>query len=222
MVVDRLTLGRMQNPVRGFLHGAAAIASVVGLIVLLALNPGGFGLTLSLAVYAASLVIMFTVSTLYHSIPWGAKWKLRMQRIDHAAIFLVVAGTITPFAVVALGGAWRTASLVAVWVAGLVGIVIKLVERRIRLTLSVTIQSVMGWAALIPMWQIGRRLGADTVLLIAIGGILYTAGMVMFLTKRPRLVPRVFSSHELFHVCVVAASSVHFYAILTKVLPAAL
>ena len=219
--MDRITLGRMQNPVRGFLHGTAAVAATTGLIALLVVNPGGFGLTLSLAVYAGSLIALFTISSLYHSIPWGEKWKRRMRRLDHSAIFLVVAGTFTPFAAVALEGAWRTASLAAVWSAGVVGIVIKLIERRVRLTVSVTIQSLMGWAALIPMWQIGRNLGIDTVVLIGVGGIIYTAGMVMFLVGRPRLAPRVFSSHELFHLMVVAASSVHFYAIFTKVLPAA-
>jgi hemolysin III len=219
--MDRLTLGRMQNPVRGFVHGAAAIASVVGLVVLLAANPGGVSLTVSLAVYAGSLIAMFATSSLYHSIPWSDRWKDRMRRLDHSAIFLVVAGTFTPIAVVALDGAWRAATLAAVWAAGIVGIVIKLVERRVRLGISVTIQNIMGWGAVISMWQIGRRLGIDTVVLIAAGGVLYTTGMVLFLTKRPRLFPRVFSAHELFHVMVVAASSVHFYTILTHVLPAA-
>lgn len=219
--MDRICLGRMQNPVRGFLHGGAAIAAVVGLIVLLASNPGGFGLTFSLAVYAGSLVVMFAASSLYHSIPWGERWKERMRRIDHAAIFLVVAGTFTPIAVVALEGAWEVATLTAVWTGAVVGIVIKFVERRVHLGTSVTIQNLMGWAAAIPMWQIGRRLGIDTAVLIATGGLLYTVGMILFLTKRPRLFPRIFSAHEVFHVFVVAASSVHFYTILTRVLPAA-
>jgi hemolysin III len=219
--MDRITLGRMQNPVRGILHGAAALASVAGLIVLLALNPGGLGVTLSLAAYAGSLVIMFSASSLYHSIPWGSTWKQRMRRIDHSAIFLVVAGTITPVAVVALDGVWEVAILSAVWAGAAVGIGIKLFERTVRLGVSVTIQNLMGWAAVIPMWQIGKRLGVDTVVLLGVGGALYTVGMVVMLTKRPRLFPRVFSAHEVFHIFVVAASSVHFYTILTRVLPAA-
>jgi hemolysin III len=219
--MDRITLGKMQNPVRGFVHGTAAIAALVGLIVLLALNPGGLGLTLSLAVYAGSLVAMFTISTLYHTIPWTDTWKRRMQRLDHSAIFLVVAGTFTPFAQVALEGAWKVAMLTAVWAAAGVGIVMKLVEKHVRLSISVTIQSAMGWATVISMWQIASRLGVDTVVLIGVGGVIYTAGMIMFLTKRPRLAPHIFSSHELFHVMVVAASSVHFYAVVTQVLPAA-
>ena len=164
--MDRITLGRMQNPVRGLLHGAAALASVAGLIVLLAVNPGGLGVTLSLAAYAGSLVIMFSASSLYHSIPWGVTWKLRMRRIDHSAIFLVVAGTITPVVVVALDAAWEVAILSAVWAGAAVGIGIKLFERTVRLGVSVSIQNVMGWAAVIP-WPAcagvcGRRRGCTS------------------------------------------------------------
>ncbi len=217
--MQRITLGKMQNPVRGFLHGTAAIASLAGLVALLALNPGGLSTGLALAVYAGSLVALYTTSSLYHSVPWSDTWKRRMQKLDHANIFLVVAGTFTPFAVVALEGAWRSASLIAVWTAAVVGIVLKLVQKHEGLGVSVTIQQIMGWSAVIPMWQIGNRLGVSAVILIAIGGVLYTTGMVFMLTGWPKLFPRVFSSHELFHVMVVAASSVHFVAILTTVLP---
>jgi len=216
-----LTLGRMLHPFRGFLNGAAALAAIVGLVVLLVANPGELTLTVALAVYAGSLVAMFTVSCLYHSVPWSERWKARMRRLDHSAIFLVVAGTYTPIAVVALDPAWRNASLAAVWIAGLVGIVLKFVERDIRLGPSVTIQSIMGWAAVIPMFRITDRLGRNIIAFLAASGALYTVGMVLMLTKRPRLFPRVFSHHELFHVLVVAATTVNFVAILRYVLPAA-
>lgn len=217
---SRITLGRMQNPVRGFLHGGAAIAALVGMIFLLIANPGGVSVAISLAVYGMSLVAMFTFSSLYHGVNWSERWKMRMRRFDHAAIFLVVAGTFTPFAVAALDGAWLAVSLSVCWSVAVVGIVLKLTERRIRLGPSLLIQNLLGWAAIIPMGRIAAQLGADTVALIAIGGGLYTAGMVCFLTKWPRLAPRFFGAHEVFHVLVVAASSVHFYTILTRVIPA--
>lgn len=216
-----LTLGRMHHPVRGFVNGTAAIAAVVGLVALLVANPGRLPLTVALGVYAGSLVAMFLVSCLYHSVPWSDRWKRRMRRLDHSAIFLVVAGTYTPVAVVALDGAWRSASLAAVWVAAAVGIGLKLFERDVRLGPSVTIQSIMGWAAVIPMFRIAERLGGTVVVLLAAGGVLYTVGMVLMLTGRPRLFPRVFSHHELFHLLVVTASAIHFLAILNHVVPAA-
>lgn len=216
-----LTLGRMNHPFRGLLNGAAAIASIVGLAVLLVVNPGDASLTVALLVYAGSLIAMFTVSCLYHSVPWGPRGKSLMRRLDHSAIFLVVAGTITPVAVVALEPAWRNATLIAVWAAALVGITLKFVEREIRLARSVTIQVTMGWAVVIPMSRIADRLGGDVIILLGIAGLLYTVGMVFMLTGRPRLFPRVFSHHELFHVLVIAASAVNFAAIVNYVLPAA-
>jgi hemolysin III len=221
VMTEMVTLGRMRHPFRGFLNGAAALAAVVGLAVLLAVNPGEISLTVALAVYAGSLVVMFTVSCLYHSVPWSDPWKARMRRLDHSAIFLVVAGTFTPVAVVALEPAWRNASLIAVWTAAVVGIVLKFFERDIQLGRSVTIQSMMGWAAVIPMFQIADRLGGNVIVLLGISGFLYTVGMVFMLTGRPRLFPRVFSHHELFHVLVIAASAVNFAAIVNYVLPAA-
>jgi hemolysin III len=219
--MSRVTLGKMQNPVRGFLHGSAAIASLIGLVVLAAIGDVAVGVRIALVVYGASLVALFTTSSLYHSVPWSDRWKDRLRRLDHSAIFLVVAGSFTPFAVVALQGAWRTASLLVIWMAAATGIIVKISERRIRLGPSVTIQSAMGWAAVLPMVQIARSLGTDTVVWIGVGGLLYTVGMVFMLTKWPRIVPRVFSYHELFHVMVVAAALIHFLVIVTKVVPAA-
>lgn len=211
----------MQNPVRGFLHGGAALAAIVGLIVLLVMNRGSAGVTFALALYAASLVVMFTISSLYHSIPWSDRWKGIMRRLDHSAIFLLVAGTYTPFAVVALDGAWRWGTLAVVWGIGLTGIITKLIERRVRLGLSVTLQSLMGWGAVVPMVELARRLGGSTVAWIAVGGVLYTAGMVFMLTKRPRLAPRIFSHHELFHVLVIGGALTHYLVILRVLVPLA-
>lgn len=215
------TLGAMHHPVRGFLNGAAAVASIVGMAVLLSANPGNLTLAVALGVYGGSLILMFTVSSLYHSVPWTDRWKRRMRKLDHSAIFLVVAGTYTPIAVVYLDPAWRNASLIAVWTAAVVGITLKLVGRTVRLGPSITIQSLMGWAAVIPLIRIADRLGADALVLLAAAGMIYTVGMVLMLTGRPRLFPRVFSHHELFHVMVVTASLFNFLAILNHVLPAA-
>lgn len=217
--MERITLGRMQNPVRGFLHGSAALASVIGLVLLVVRNRGNGWVTLALLVYGGSLVMMFTTSSLYHSVPWGDRWKARMRRLDHTGIFLVVAGSYTPFAVVALDGVWQWGSLLVVWSMGIAGIVIKFVERRIRLGLSVTLQSIMGWGAVIPMFELARRLGGETVAWIALGGLLYTAGMIFMLTNWPRLAPRVFSHHELFHVLVVGGALTHFLVVLHVLIP---
>ncbi len=218
--MERITLGKMQNPIRGFLHGGAAIGSLAGLVVLVVNAWGIPSAMLSAFIFGLSLVFMYTTSSLYHSIPWSPEWKTRMQRLDHSMIFLVVAGTFTPIAIASLDGVPLAIALGSVWTLALVGIALKTVLPKTATSLSVTIQLLMGWSALIWMPAIYANLGGGAVLLIALGGLCYTVGVVIFLSKRPRLFPRSFSYHELFHVMVVAASTLHFLVILLYAIPA--
>jgi hemolysin III len=207
---DRLRLGRMTNPVRGFLHGTAALVSVVGATLLTVLAGGGFWNRLSLLVFGVSLVGLYTVSSLYHSIPWGQVWKARMRRLDHTMIYVLVAGTFTPIACIALDGWLRVATLATQWAIVAVGAAQKAFFPRVSRSLSVVLQTIQGWLALLLLWPLARTLPWTALLMLGVGGILYTVGMVLLVTNRPRLWPRVFSYHEVFHLLVIAGSSVHF------------
>ena len=214
---DRLCLGRMQNPVRGFLHGSAAVLSLIGAFVLWHAGRGDLGMQIALVVFAASLVGLYTVSSLYHSFPWETVWKRRMQRLDHSMIYLVVAGTYTPIAMVVLDGWLLVAALTATWAIALGGIAQKVFWPHVPDWVSIAMQMVQGWLALPFMGAIARTLPREAFLLVVAGGLLYTVGMVLFVTRRPQLWPRVFSYHEVFHVFVCAASALHYAAILTYV-----
>jgi hemolysin III len=209
----------MQNPIRGFLHGGAAIASLIGLIVLVINTWDIANARLGALIFGLSLILMYTTSSLYHSIPWSGVWKIRMQRLDHSMIFLVVAGTFTPIAIASLEGANLAIALGTVWGLATLGIVLKTVLTRTATWLSVTIQLAMGWSAVFWMPEFYRQLGAGAVILLALGGLCYTVGVVVFLSKRPRMFPRIFSYHELFHVLVITASTLHFLAILLYAIP---
>lgn len=215
-----MTLGRMQNPIRGFLHGAAAVAALAGTVYLVYRTWGNSAAVVGSVVFGLALGVMYTVSTLYHSIPWGADWKRRLQRIDHSMIYLVVAGTFTPIAIAGLDGAAVWWCLGLVWTIAVVGIVLKLILPSISTGLSVTLQLVMGWTVILWIPQIWSSLGPGAIVFIAVGGLFYTAGTVIFMTKRPRLAPRTFSYHELFHVFVVLASIFHFLAVALYAVPA--
>lgn len=215
-----MTLGRMQNPVRGFLHGGAALAALAGTVYLAAATWGNTAALIGVLVFGSALLVMYTVSSLYHSVPWGERWKGRLQRIDHSMIYLVVAGTFTPIAIAALGGASLWWCLGLVWGIAVVGIVLKLTSEKVSTRLSMTLQLIMGWTVILWIPQIWTSLGARAILLIALGGLFYTAGTVMFAMKRPRLFPRSFSYHELFHVFVVLASVFHFTAVVRYAIPA--
>jgi len=207
---DRARLGRMTNPVRGFLHGMAAVLSVVGATLLSVLAGGGAWNRFSLLVFGVSLVSLYTVSSLYHSIPWGPVWKARMRRLDHAMIYVLVAGTFTPIACIALDGWLRVATLAVQWSIVAVGAAQKAFFPRVSGALSVALQTTQGWLALLLLWPLARSLPWTALVMIGAGGILYTVGMVFLVTNRPRLWPRVFSYHEVFHILVIAGSSFHF------------
>jgi len=216
--MDRYRLGRMHNPLRGLLHGAAAAAAVVGAALLAVRASDGRHLVAGL-IFGLSLAAMFTISSLYHSVGWQERRKAFMQRLDHSMIFVVVAATFTPFGVVVLDGWIRAVLLTLVWIGAITGIALKFALPRVKTGLSVSIQHSMGWISLVAMPLIWQRVGPMAVLLVFAGGVCYTVGTVIFAMKKPRLFPKVFSYHELFHVLVVAGSTLHFLAVLWYVMP---
>ena len=218
--MDRLTLGKMQNPIRGFLHGSAALATLIGVILMLSRAWGNAAAITGVLVFGLALLFMYVVSSLYHSVPWGEKWKTRLQRIDHSMIYLVVAGTFTPIAVASLTGASLVISMSVIWGIAATGIILKSVLTGEKTWLSITLQMVMGWTALVWLPQILGQLGWTAVALIGFGGLCYSIGVVVFSMKRPVLFARSFSYHELFHVLVIAGSAFHFIAILVYAIPA--
>jgi len=206
----------MQNPVRGLMNAAAAAASLVGTVCLWS-RGASLSRQLPLLIFGGSLLCLYTVSALYHSVPWRAVWKGRMQRLDHSMIYLVVAGTYTPIVGLMLSGWRRSGILAVVWGIAAVGIAQKVLLPQLGGWLSIVLQMVQGWIGPFVAHPLAQAMPSNGLLLIVLGGLLYTVGMVMFVTQRPRLWPRVFSYHEVFHVFVVAASIVHYTAIFTFV-----
>jgi len=215
----RVRLGKMVHPVRGLLNGAAAVGFLVAGTILVWLSPGGLAERISLAAFALSLIALYTVSALYHSVPWSEHWKLRMRRLDHSMIYVLIAGTYTPIALIALDGWLRWATLAVQWSIALAGIAHKTLRSRPHNAFSIPLQVLQGWLAVLLILPLAQVLPTDAIVLMALGGLLYTIGMVFVVTGWPRLWPRAFSSHELFHVLVVAASAAHFVVIFGWVAP---
>lgn len=209
--LKRWTLGPMQNPVRGILHGTAAVVSLLGTVLLVARANTGKAVIAAI-VFGIGLLGLYTTSSLYHSIPWRDGWKRRMQRLDHSMIFVLIASTYTPIALIILNGVWEWLALAVAWGIALVGIINRLVGSMERHVFSFSLMLILGWLSIPLLFPLAHRAGTSAVLLIAVGGGLYTMGMIFKVTRWPRLWPRVFSAHELFHVCVVAASVLHWTA----------
>jgi hemolysin III len=206
----RATLGRMQNPVRGLLHGASALLSVVGAAALIDRAEGDPFQRGALLVFGLSLVGLYTVSSTYHSVPWSPLWKRRMQRIDHAMIYVLIAGTYTPMAAIVLDGGVRLAALGTAWSITAVGVAQKLWWPQLHHRYSVGLQVAQGWLVLPLLVPLSEKLAWPALALLLLGGLCYMLGMVAFATRRPHLWPHVFSYHELFHVLVVGGSAAHY------------
>jgi hemolysin III len=200
----------MQNPVRGLLHGTSALLSAVGATALWSHTNGDLFERGALLVFGLSLICLYTVSSTYHSIPWSPSWKSRLQRIDHSMIYVLIAGTYTPTAAIVLDGWMRVAALGAAWGITAVGVAQKLWWPQLRHGYSVALQVAQGWLGVLLLAPLSERLPWPAMGLLVAGGLSYTIGMVAFATQRPRLWPRVFSYHEVFHVFVVGGSAAHY------------
>jgi hemolysin III len=195
---------------RGRTHAWAFVAALIGGIVLVALAPDGRA-RIALTIYAVSLVGLFGVSALYHRIPWQtASARMWMKRADHSMIFVVIAGSYTPFALLVLHGTLATVILVTVWVGAAGGIVLKLVWIGAPKWLGALFYLALGWVAVAAFPQIWDHAGVGLSLLLALGGVLYTIGAVVYATQRPDPIPKVFGYHEVFHALVVAAAALQF------------
>jgi len=172
-------------------------------------------------IYGASLCAMLGASALYHRVDWSPRCDSVARRVDHSMIFVFVAGSYTPFALLVLHGTLGTGLLIAVWVAAVAGVVVTSVWTNAPTWLRSTFYIALGWAAVIAAPEIASSAGMGALIFLALGGLCYTAGAVVYVRQRPDPVPRIFGYHEVFHAFVVAAAVLHFVAIAGYALPAA-
>ncbi|MFL6139464.1 MAG: hemolysin III family protein [Frankiaceae bacterium] len=197
---------------RGLLHGAAFPAVVVAGAVLVALARTDRA-RVACAVYATSAALLFGVSALYHRWRRGDRWRRILRRLDHANIFLIIAGSYTPFAVLLLHGRAAITVLAVVWAGALAGIVLRTAWPAAPRWVHVPVYLGLGWVAVFVTPQLHRGGGTAVLVLVAVGGGLYTAGALVYALRRPDPWPRWFGFHEVFHALTVAAFVVHYIAI---------
>jgi hemolysin III len=202
---------------RGFSHQYAFFVSVVVGTLLVAGASGALERA-SAAVFAAAVAAMFGVSALYHRITWKPAARRWMRRLDHAAIYLLIAGTYTALGLLALSGAWRWTILPLIWGGTLAAIVLKLAWVDAPKGLSVAIGIALGWVGVVALPQLWAHAGLSGVALLTAGGVLYTAGAGVYARRRPDPVPAVFGYHELFHALVIAAAACQYAAVAIFVL----
>ena len=201
---------------RGWMHLVCFFLAIPAAVAVILLADGARARWGAL-VYAIGLVALFGVSGSYHRGRWSQAARRRMQQLDHATIFVMIAGSYTPLCLVALQGWLAPAMLVAAWVGATVGVVLAFSGGRRSRIAKGTLYIALGWVSVVATPQLLRHLSATEIVLIIVGGVLYTVGAIFLATRWPDPFPRVFGYHEVWHALVVAAVVCHFVAIASVV-----
>ena len=172
------------------------------------------------AIFAASLVLLYSTSAAYHRITWKPRLRAIMKRLDHSMIFVLIAGTYTPFCLVVLNTAWGISMLSVAWGLAGAGVAMKLVWPNAPRWLSVLLYLAVGWLALVATTELLAWFTLAPLALLLLGGLMYSLGGVVYAARRPNPFPRVFGYHEVFHALVIAGSALHFALVALYVVPA--
>ncbi len=204
---------------RGWLHAGAAVAAAICTVLLLVASANDRAKQVSLLIYGASSILLFGWSGLYHLGNWSPATRNLFRRIDHANIFVLIAGTYTPIAFNTLTGAGRVALLTIIWSLAALGMIAAAPALRIPRAVMVGLYVAMGWVALAFLPQIAGAVGLAAIGLLALGGALYTLGALAYALQKPNPWPRVFGYHEVFHLATIAAAASFLAFMVIYVLP---
>ncbi len=203
----------IREPFNAISHAAGALLALIGSVFLLSKGGGVAAHTAALAVYGFSLVGLFSASGAYH---WAVVKPAALQKLrkfDHSAIYLLIAGTYTPFCVIAFTGFWQWGMLAIIWSLAAAGIIAKLFIINTPRWVTAGLYIAMGWLSIFAVGEFQRQLAPVSITLMLAGGLIYTLGAVIYITKKGNFRPGVFGFHELWHVAVLLGAATHFAAV---------
>ncbi|MDR3585238.1 MAG: hemolysin III family protein [Desulfosporosinus sp.] len=210
---------KMKEPVNTWTHLIPFMAAIVGLLFLIIISRNNISKIITMTIYGLSVIVLYGASSVYHGVQTTPQRELLLKRVDHIAIYFLIAGTYTPVFYFGLEGAWRWAMLVAVWTLAIIGMALKIWFIHAPRYVSTVFYVSLGWIALVPFSQLIKHLPIGAIILMAVGGVVYTLGAVIYATKIFDFFPKRFGFHEIFHLFIVAGSLVHFIMICIYILP---
>jgi hemolysin III len=191
---------------RGWFHAIAAVGAVIVTIVLCWMSRSDFPRMISMLIFGMSMIELYAVSSVYHIGNWSAPQRSILRTLDHANIFILIAGTYTPLCCNILSGWFRIAILTLIWLLAFLGVCLSFFTLKIPRHVLAALYVGMGWVALLAVPSFVTKLPWTALATLALGGVLYTIGAVIYARKRPDPFPRVFGYHEIFHLFVIAGS----------------
>jgi hemolysin III len=211
---------RLREPVNGLTHLFAALAASLGVVALLIIGWGHVGKDISLSIYGLSLILLFTASATYHLVRARPKVVEVLRKLDHTAIYLLIAGTYTPILVILFTGFWKWGMLAIIWSLAAIGIFVKMFIMDAPRWLSAGVYVAMGWLCLAGLGEMLQVLSPGALFWLATGGVIYTLGAIVYATRRLDFFPGKFGFHEVWHIFVILGALAHFIMIALYVAPA--
>ncbi len=207
----------LREPVSGLTHLGAAVAAFVGLILLLVIGWDTPGKVIALAVYGLSMVALFSSSAAYHLAKVRPAVQLMLRKLDHTAIYLLIAGSYTPILYFFFEGFWKWGMLAIIWSLALIGIVAKLFMINAPRWLAAGIYLLMGWLCVAAIGEMLRTMPPGALAWLVAGGLAYTLGAIVYITKKFDFAPGVFGFHEVWHIFVILGAAAHYVGVLVYV-----
>jgi hemolysin III len=208
---------KLRQPVSGLTHLAGALSAVVGQVVLLTNSGGELREKLALVVYTVCLFLLFSASSVYHMVNSTPRVTRVLRKMDHSAIYLLIAGSYTPFCLIAFDGFWRWGLLAIIWSVAAIGIGVKIFWITAPRWLTAGVYVAMGWMIVFAYQPMVTHLTPVTLGWLIGGGVIYTLGAVVYATKRLDFKPDVFGFHEVWHIFVLLGAAAHFVAVYSLV-----
>ncbi len=205
--------GKFRDPVSGLIHLASAVLALAGLTWMLVASRGDALKQLSVGIYGFSLVLLFSASAIYHLASGGENTIRNLRKFDHAAIYILIAGTYTPICLNFFSGVLQWGFLTLIWAMALAGVVVKLFVINAPRWVTAGIYLVMGWMAVLVIKPMIAAIPVAGLLWMLAGGLCYTVGAVIYITKKMDFYPGVFGFHEVWHIFVTLAAACHFIMI---------
>lgn len=211
---------KVKDPFSGFSHLAGALLSIAGLCLLVryASENGTVWHIVSFSIFGASLILLYTASSIYHLLVVSEKGTRILRKIDHMMIYVLIAGTYTPVCLIPLRGGWGWSLLISIWSIAMVGIILKVLWFNAPRWLYTFFYLLMGWLIVIAFIPLVRTMPMAAMLWLIAGGLLYTVGAIIYGTKWPKLKSKVFGFHEVFHIFVLYGSFCHFWMMFKYIL----
>ena len=211
----------VREPINAYTHLFGAVLSIIGTILLLIYGGKGSSLTpaaiISIIIFGLSLTALYTSSGIYHAIKANDATLLRLKKLDHSMIFLLIAGSYTPFCLLTLTGLWQLTILILVWSLAIIGILLKIFWINMPRWVSTGFYIGMGWVAILALGPLSKALSMGGIIWLTLGGIMYTIGGVIYGIKKPNISNK-FGFHELFHIFVLLGSACHYWCVFNYVL----